>query len=252
MILPFAVNAIAVFIFRQFFLQLPKELFESARLDGASRAEDPHPDRHPAGQAGHPHRGDRHLHRPLERVPVAVPGHQAARPAAAGGGPGQLHLQRGRPPGQPVRGHPGRRGGAGDPGGGPVPGLPEASSRPATSAPGSRDDAGRVRGGGLDGPPPRRRHGPRPRRPPRGLGGAATRPDARGLDGELYLFPRLVAEGNWLADRAGPGPLRRRPARRGRAARDRPGAGGAVGAAPGRRRGRGPADHLSWPPSVAT
>jgi multiple sugar transport system permease protein len=36
MILPFAVNAIAVFIFRQFFLQLPRELFESARLDGAS------------------------------------------------------------------------------------------------------------------------------------------------------------------------------------------------------------------------
>jgi multiple sugar transport system permease protein len=36
MILPFAVNATAVFIFRQFFLQLPKELFESARLDGAS------------------------------------------------------------------------------------------------------------------------------------------------------------------------------------------------------------------------
>jgi multiple sugar transport system permease protein len=36
MILPFAVNATAVFIFRQFFMQLPKELFESARLDGAS------------------------------------------------------------------------------------------------------------------------------------------------------------------------------------------------------------------------
>jgi len=36
MILPFAVNATAVFIFRQFFLQLPKELFESARIDGAS------------------------------------------------------------------------------------------------------------------------------------------------------------------------------------------------------------------------
>jgi len=35
MILPYAVNATAVFIFRQFFLQLPKELFESARLDGA-------------------------------------------------------------------------------------------------------------------------------------------------------------------------------------------------------------------------
>jgi ABC-type glycerol-3-phosphate transport system permease component len=36
MILPFAVNATAVFIFRQFFIQLPKELFESARIDGAS------------------------------------------------------------------------------------------------------------------------------------------------------------------------------------------------------------------------
>ncbi|MDP9269888.1 MAG: carbohydrate ABC transporter permease [Chloroflexota bacterium] len=36
MILPFAVNATAVFIFRQFFMQLPRELFESARMDGAS------------------------------------------------------------------------------------------------------------------------------------------------------------------------------------------------------------------------
>jgi multiple sugar transport system permease protein len=36
MILPFGVNATAVFIFRQFFLQLPPELFESARIDGAS------------------------------------------------------------------------------------------------------------------------------------------------------------------------------------------------------------------------
>lgn len=36
MILPFAVNATAVFIFRQFFLLLPRELFESARIDGAS------------------------------------------------------------------------------------------------------------------------------------------------------------------------------------------------------------------------
>ena len=36
MILPFAVNATAVFIFRQYFIQLPRELFESARIDGAS------------------------------------------------------------------------------------------------------------------------------------------------------------------------------------------------------------------------
>lgn len=36
MILPFAINSTAVFIFRQFFLQLPEELFSAARLDGAS------------------------------------------------------------------------------------------------------------------------------------------------------------------------------------------------------------------------
>jgi ABC-type glycerol-3-phosphate transport system permease component len=36
MILPFAINSAAVIIFRQYFLQLPKELFEAARIDGAS------------------------------------------------------------------------------------------------------------------------------------------------------------------------------------------------------------------------
>jgi multiple sugar transport system permease protein len=35
MILPFAINTIAVFVFRQFFLQLPDELFAAARIDGA-------------------------------------------------------------------------------------------------------------------------------------------------------------------------------------------------------------------------
>ncbi|MRG59166.1 ABC transporter permease subunit [Agromyces sp. CFH 90414] len=36
MILPFLINSTAVIIFRQFFLQLPKDLFDSARIDGAS------------------------------------------------------------------------------------------------------------------------------------------------------------------------------------------------------------------------
>jgi multiple sugar transport system permease protein len=36
MILPFAINSTAVLIFRQYFLQVPKELFEAARIDGAS------------------------------------------------------------------------------------------------------------------------------------------------------------------------------------------------------------------------
>ncbi|WP_249999259.1 carbohydrate ABC transporter permease [Actinoplanes sp. M2I2] len=35
MILPFAINTAAVFVFRQFFLQLPDDLFAAARLDGA-------------------------------------------------------------------------------------------------------------------------------------------------------------------------------------------------------------------------
>ena len=35
MILPFAISPAAVFIFRQFFLQLPRELFDAARIDGA-------------------------------------------------------------------------------------------------------------------------------------------------------------------------------------------------------------------------
>jgi ABC-type glycerol-3-phosphate transport system permease component len=36
MILPFFINSTAVVIFRQYFLQLPRELFEAARIDGAS------------------------------------------------------------------------------------------------------------------------------------------------------------------------------------------------------------------------
>ncbi len=35
MILPFAINSTAVFIFRQYFMQLPAELFQAARIDGA-------------------------------------------------------------------------------------------------------------------------------------------------------------------------------------------------------------------------
>jgi multiple sugar transport system permease protein len=36
MIAPFAINSTAVFIFRQFFLSLPRDLFDAARMDGAS------------------------------------------------------------------------------------------------------------------------------------------------------------------------------------------------------------------------
>jgi len=36
MILPFAINSVAVLIFRQYFLQIPKDVFDAARIDGAS------------------------------------------------------------------------------------------------------------------------------------------------------------------------------------------------------------------------
>lgn len=36
MIAPFAINSTAVFVFRQYFLQVPAELFDAARIDGAS------------------------------------------------------------------------------------------------------------------------------------------------------------------------------------------------------------------------
>ncbi len=35
MILPFAVNSVAVLIFRQYFLQIPRDVFDAARIDGA-------------------------------------------------------------------------------------------------------------------------------------------------------------------------------------------------------------------------
>ncbi|MGH8860884.1 MAG: carbohydrate ABC transporter permease, partial [Jatrophihabitantaceae bacterium] len=36
MIAPFAINSTAVFVFRQYFLQLPRDLFDAAYIDGAS------------------------------------------------------------------------------------------------------------------------------------------------------------------------------------------------------------------------
>lgn len=36
MVLPFAINSVAVLIFRQYFLQIPADIFDAARIDGAS------------------------------------------------------------------------------------------------------------------------------------------------------------------------------------------------------------------------
>ena len=91
MILPFAINSTAVFVFRQYFLQLPKELFDAARIDGAGELQHPVADRPAAGATGAADRRTADLHRAVERVPLAVPDHQAAEPAAARGVAVQLH-----------------------------------------------------------------------------------------------------------------------------------------------------------------
>ena len=39
MILPYAINTTAVFVFRQFFSEIPKDLFEAARIDGATEVD---------------------------------------------------------------------------------------------------------------------------------------------------------------------------------------------------------------------
>ena len=110
MILPFAINSTAVFIFRQYFLQLPQELFEAARIDGAGELRT-------LWSVALP------LVRPALLTAVLLtfigPWNEFLWPflitkqqiqAAAGGVAGQLHLH--RPVdhrGQPVRRDPGRR-----------------------------------------------------------------------------------------------------------------------------------------------
>ncbi|HEX8969185.1 MAG TPA: carbohydrate ABC transporter permease [Anaerolineae bacterium] len=39
MILPYAINTTAVFVFRQFFSEIPRDLFEAARIDGANEVD---------------------------------------------------------------------------------------------------------------------------------------------------------------------------------------------------------------------
>ena len=134
MIFPFLINSTAVFVFRQFFLQLPEDLFSAAALDGAERAADPVVDRAAAGAAGRADRDPAHLHRAVERVPVAVPGHQGPEPATARGDAGQLHQQHRRTRRQPVRRDPRRGGGARGTCRRPVRGVPEAGSPAPSSA----------------------------------------------------------------------------------------------------------------------
>ena len=197
MILPFAINSTAVFIFRQFFLQLPEELFDAARIDGASELRILLVHRAAAGAAGAAHRGPAHLHRSVERVPVAVPDHQGRRHAAARGVAGQLHQQRGRPGHQPVRRDPRRRRRAGGARRGAVHRLPAALHL----------HRHRLRREGMTVPPstttvpyPLTRLGvvmtPEPGDPLEAAGRAEPGQRPRPRTARLYLLPRIVAAGN--------------------------------------------------------
>ena len=111
MIAPFAINSTAVFIFRQFFLQLPDDLFAAAALDGASELRILWSIALPLVRPAILTACLITFIGPVERVPVAVPRHQGPGPATPGGDAGQLHQQHRRSSQQPVRRHPRGRGG---------------------------------------------------------------------------------------------------------------------------------------------
>ena len=138
MILPFAINSTAVLIFRQYFLQLPRELFDAARIDGAGEFTLLWRIALPLVRPALVDRAAADLHRPVERVPLAVPDHEGGEPAAARRLAGELHLDRLRLHHQPVRRDPRRRGRAGGARSWCCSSSSSATSPPATSARPSR------------------------------------------------------------------------------------------------------------------
>ena len=196
MIIPFAINSAAVLIFRQYFLQLPRELFEAARIDGAGELKILGSVALPLVRPALVDGRAAHLHRTLERVPVAVPDHQAGRSAAAGGVAGQLHHQRGQLDG--------RTRSASIMAGAVVLAVPVVCSSWSSSATSSaptwlRSQGMTDRTHGEPFPYSLTRCGvvmaPESGNAPRRSRGCST-PAPAVSDGEIYLLPRLVAEGN--------------------------------------------------------
>ena len=75
-VVPGFASAYGIFMLRQFFLNIPMELEDAARIDGCSRAAHLLPD-HPApGPAGADHRWAVHLHRHWSRLHLAAGGAQ--------------------------------------------------------------------------------------------------------------------------------------------------------------------------------
>ena len=124
MILPFAINSAAVLIFRQYFLQVPRALFDAARIDGASELRVLWSIALPLVRPAVLTVVLLTFIGPVERVPLAVPDHQGGVAAAAGGVARQLHHDGGGIGVQPVRGDPRGCRGARHPGCGAVHHLP--------------------------------------------------------------------------------------------------------------------------------
>ena len=118
MILPFAINSTAVFVFRQYFLQLPDELFYAARIDGAGSCGSCGGSRC-RWSARAAHRDPDDFIGPWNEFlwPFLVTKEQHAAPR---GRARELHQHPGRQRGQPLRGDPGGRRRAGGARGGAV------------------------------------------------------------------------------------------------------------------------------------
>ena len=90
LIIPAIFNAFGIFLLRQFYLSVPRELEEAALIDGAgylAHLLEHHPAAQPADPVG---AGDPLLPRQLELVPLAADHHPRPGSAAGAGGDRQL------------------------------------------------------------------------------------------------------------------------------------------------------------------
>ena len=80
LILPYLFNATAILMMRQFFLQIPQSLIDSARMDGMSELRITLHDLLAAFQAGSVDRRDIHVHGRMEQSALAFARPDASEP----------------------------------------------------------------------------------------------------------------------------------------------------------------------------
>jgi multiple sugar transport system permease protein len=84
---PWLASVFTIFLMRQFFMTIPEDLWDAARVDGASRFRLPVAGCRAAEQAGIHHGGHLRLPQQLELAAVAADRHEHPRQAHADGGP---------------------------------------------------------------------------------------------------------------------------------------------------------------------